>query len=1043
MLRLVRSVKIQAVALLLTTLMGAAYAGGPLYTFNGNALRWRQGTPIALTLDQGKLGQLTNEEAQALVRTLLRQWELVPTAAVRFTADQSLPNDVTTEAEFNTAADNFNPVIFDADGALIDDIEGEGSSQFIIGFAGHSRFEPRTAPTELAGAFVVMNGKFAKPNGTARDQENFEVFKTAIVHELGHLLGMDHTQAGLEYVGLLSDQVPLMYPIAINNAPLLLLDDVTWISWLYPGASFGSGQGSIRGKVFRSNGVPMTGANVLLRAVSNITFQNIRLLSVVSGYLRQEGEWEIPAVPPGDYHVLIEPISPGFTGGSSVGPLEAPFRSFPLDFYNGANESGDSVRDDPAEKVVVTIVAGSSPPLVNGAPVSEINLYTNELPNNLTALSDDDSVEYVFPSNFKFPFFGTQYGSLYVNSDGNLTFGAPDAASTDRNVNRLTSGPPRIAPLFTDLDPGQGGRVAYTQTDTSVTLTWRSVPEFDGNDGNTFSVTLLSNGDIHFNYPNIRVTDDTGSGASIQVVVGISSGGANGGSQVLTQDFSNVANGQVVLAGNGSYVESFSIKDGKSFDIEGRQIRFIASQNPATAAGYHFYFPFYRGDQNLYTGFAFANSSDAVANATARAWDSSGALMALPANPSTLFSVPAKQQTAKIAGQIFAVVGDPLQNGWVEIESNNSRLSSLFQIGDRPGRALDGGLAFRQLTSELVLPRIASGPATFAGRDATTTLNFINPNATPIAVFLRHRFQNGGASGPQIRRDIPARGFLQEKFSTLFTSAAVDNGYITISATGGGLIAFELIEAGDTLLAINAVTPSSEKQLYSAQLASGTFGATAYYTSLNLINTASNSASITIRAIDNAGVEYARKDRILLPRQSLLTSLDELLELQGQPRVGTLVVECNQPGLIGDVVFGETKGEFAAGLVLQDVLVSDTLFNHVANGELDGANRNLSYYTGLAFYNPNSVDVEVGIEVFNSSGVLVGTNGAPLRLRPRERTSQLVRELVPAASSQVGGYVRIKVAGNLGVVTQLLYGNDSGRFLSAVPPEVLATAALR
>ena len=42
-----------------------------------------------------------------------------------------------------------------------------------------------------------------------------------------------------------------------------------------------------------------------------------------------------------------------------------------------------------------------------------------------------------------------------MNSDGNLTFGAAEFASSERSLGRLTAGPPRIAPLFDDLDPSK------------------------------------------------------------------------------------------------------------------------------------------------------------------------------------------------------------------------------------------------------------------------------------------------------------------------------------------------------------------------------------------------------------------------------------------------------------------------------------------------------------------------------------------------------------------------------------------------------------
>ena len=47
--------------------------------------------------------------------------------------------------------------------------------------------------------------------------------------------------------------------------------------------------------------------------------------------------------------------------------------------------------------------------------------------------------------------------AAFVNSDGNITFGEEDKSSTDRNVARLLTGPPRVAPFLADLDPTTGG----------------------------------------------------------------------------------------------------------------------------------------------------------------------------------------------------------------------------------------------------------------------------------------------------------------------------------------------------------------------------------------------------------------------------------------------------------------------------------------------------------------------------------------------------------------------------------------------------------
>ena len=71
-------------------------------------------------------------------------------------------------------------------------------------------------------------------------------------------------------------------------------------------------------------------------------------------------------------------------------------------------------------------------------------------------LGDDDSARLALP--FTFPFYAGRYAEAFVNSDGNVTFVTEEHASTDRNVARFLTGPPRIAPVFDDLDPSQARR---------------------------------------------------------------------------------------------------------------------------------------------------------------------------------------------------------------------------------------------------------------------------------------------------------------------------------------------------------------------------------------------------------------------------------------------------------------------------------------------------------------------------------------------------------------------------------------------------------
>jgi uncharacterized protein (TIGR03437 family) len=116
----------------------------------------------------------------------------------------------------------------------------------------------------------------------------------------------------------------------------------------------------------------------------------------------------------------------------------------------------------------------------------------------LTGLGDDDSRRVPLP--FPFTFYGTEYRELWVNSDGNLTFTSGDSDTSSRSLGRLSGGPPRIAPLFTDLDPSvPRASVLVTATPEAFTVTWLAVPEYDTPTRPlNFQVRLTPNGAITY-----------------------------------------------------------------------------------------------------------------------------------------------------------------------------------------------------------------------------------------------------------------------------------------------------------------------------------------------------------------------------------------------------------------------------------------------------------------------------------------------------------------------------------------------------------------
>lgn len=152
----------------------------------------------------------------------------------------------------------------------------------------------------------------------------------------------------------------------------------------------------------------------------------------------------------------------------------------------------------------------------------------NEPLGERVALGDDDSQRIDFPRGFKFKFFGTTYKSAYVNSDGNITFGAADSAFATRELGRLLTGPARVMAIYTDLDPSAGGEIYVRFSGPTMQITWVNVPEFDASNSNTFQVTLFKKGHVELRFDNIDAENG---------IVGISPGGSASVELVdITQD---------------------------------------------------------------------------------------------------------------------------------------------------------------------------------------------------------------------------------------------------------------------------------------------------------------------------------------------------------------------------------------------------------------------------------------------------------------------------------------------------------------------------
>ncbi|HEY8714265.1 MAG TPA: hypothetical protein VIM00_02745 [Candidatus Acidoferrum sp.] len=434
--------RLAAVFIVLLLVNGLALAGGPLRVTGRTAAQpgqpfvWPTGTPIRYTVDSGPLsatpsGQtvISNAQGLARVQSLFQNWQSVPTASLAFSYAGPITGvpggDVKTIQNFNTVQGSCksgaqNPIIFDANGSLF---RALGLDPLVIGFAGTCKLD--TQAGHILSAMVALNGQF-QDGLTNQSSQNPEItaqqFDEAITHELGHFLGLGHSQVNEELFQSFipgncnKDQLaglPLMFPIEFCQSrksaglPILAPDDVAWISKLYPASSFATSYGTLSGFVLFSDGLTAAqGVNVVARRVDDpataVDESQSIAFSVVSGYSFTGnpgqsitgdntggstfgsrnpaliGYYEIP-VTPGNYTLQIENIDPSFTGGSSVGPLDPPTITIGAFAYWHHYESAF---DNPAQRDAVTVVGGQK--------VSNLNFILNGTPPRFDEFEDGE-----------------------------------------------------------------------------------------------------------------------------------------------------------------------------------------------------------------------------------------------------------------------------------------------------------------------------------------------------------------------------------------------------------------------------------------------------------------------------------------------------------------------------------------------------------------------------------------------------------------------------------------------------------------------------
>lgn len=261
-----------------------------IYSGNGNVLYWNQPQSVSIVLNKNGSDDVANGSDIVALRNAVAAWNEVDGTPAALLENASAGAQVRTDY----ASDDIHLMLFDED----------GSSGWFPGGSGTVAITPISFYTagSIIDADVLFNGRdygFTTSGQSGR----FDIQDVA-THELGHLLGLDHS-------GMLgASMYPYVDPTVILHRSLSL-DDVHGLRAMYPSGSFGS----VTGNLTYGSGGGVPGAHLIIRDSAGRT--------VGATISSNTGSFTLRALDPGSYrvwaHPLDQPVSAAnLTAGHSI-----------------------------------------------------------------------------------------------------------------------------------------------------------------------------------------------------------------------------------------------------------------------------------------------------------------------------------------------------------------------------------------------------------------------------------------------------------------------------------------------------------------------------------------------------------------------------------------------------------------------------------------------------------------------------------------------------------------------------------------------------
>lgn len=383
---------------LVVCLADPAFAGGPFVIDvvgkKGVSMHWVNNT-IEWHADDGPLSKtVDNATARAWIQEAFDLWQsvamrnakgdVVATARLAVRPMGGIGKDVDASNYLTYISSDAGPtvIIFDVDGSIFDALGLDKSR--IVGVSAPTVSQPEKQ-TIIKG-FAIFNGSLLDDGKLSSDRSRAEaLFKTTMLHELGHLLNLDHTSINKDIVGACAvngdcqdgQHIATMSPelkTPLQGSPKR--DDKITLSMIYPSEAFQRDFCTVTGAVFDAEGKPLRGINVLAKRVGDgeaVTRQDVR--SMVSGVLypgcSENSGYILHGLLPGkSYQVVYEPLPEQYRGSSGFEPLENP----PAGFDSG------TIFPEGSDAAVVSCKNGGETIRMKDAVVSAKNPCSKLLP---------------------------------------------------------------------------------------------------------------------------------------------------------------------------------------------------------------------------------------------------------------------------------------------------------------------------------------------------------------------------------------------------------------------------------------------------------------------------------------------------------------------------------------------------------------------------------------------------------------------------------------------------------------------------------------